>query len=237
MIETLPNGMKIIQVEGQQKLGQDSILLANFAAPRRFSRVLDLGCGTGAISLGMYQPSFRMIGIDIQPQALEGFRESIKLNGIEDKFELIEGDLREIRNIMPHGSMDYAVCNPPYFAQGCGKLSPIETKNIARIDNEATIDQIILALAFVLKSGGKCAIVFRPDRLCELVEILLRVRLTPKRLRFVHQNVTTKPSIVLVECRKGGQQGLIVEPPLIIQRKNGEYTPEYLTIYNKENQQ
>lgn len=236
-IEYLPNGLQLLQVEGQQKLGQDSILLAHFASPRRFSRILDLGCGTGALALGIFQPTFRIIGLDIQQVAIESFRESIHLNGLDERIQAVEGDLREIRKYVPHGAMDYAICNPPYFPQGCGKLSPVDTRNIARMEGEADIDQVAVALAFVLKSGGKCALVFRPDRLGALWEALVRVRLVPKRMRFVHQTVKVKPSAVLLECRKGAAQGLVVEPPLLIQNEDGSETDEYKLIYNKENKQ
>ena len=90
------------------------------------------------------------------------------------------------------------------------------------------MEDVAVASSFVLHTGGKAAFVFRPERLWTLLEALSRVRLVPKRLRFVHQNALASPSAVLVECRKGGSaEGLIVEPPLLVESE------EYNRIYGK----
>ena len=130
--------------------------------------------------------------------------------------------------------MDYVVCNPPYFKSGSGKVKALDAHALARMDGEATIEDISVAISYVLKSGGKCAMVFRPERLITLITALGRVRLTPKRLRLVHQTTEKAPSAVLIECRKGGSSdGLVIEPPLIINNQDGTFTDEYLKIYNK----
>ena len=228
--ETLHNGLKLLQTEEFHKLGQDSVLLADFAKPRRFSRVLDLGFGTGALALSLYRPDLKISALDIQEGAVELLRQSAALNGIE--IDAQAGDLRAIRTVYRHGSFDYAVCNPPYFSTGCGKTSPEGARAAARSDGEATIEEVAAALSFVLHDGAKCALVFRPERLWALLNALQRLRLTPKRLRFVHQDAGKRPSAVLVECRKGSAEGLVVEPPFLCCREDGSFTEEYKRIYN-----
>ena len=228
--EILHNGMKLLQSDEFQKLGQDSVLLADFAAPRRFSRLLDLGCGTGALALALYRPDLKVTGLELQEGAAELFRQSIALN--EVPIEVRVGDLREIRSIFTHGSFDYAVCNPPYFAAGTGKASAGEARAAARSDRGASIEEVAVALSFVLHDGGKCALVFRPERLWALLGAMQRVRLTPKRMRFVHQSAHKRPSAVLLECRKGSADGLVVEPPFLCCDERGAYTEEYRRIYN-----
>ena len=143
------------------------------------------------------------------------------------------GDLRQIRTLLPHGSMDYVLCNPPYFKRDSGKVSPLDAHAMARTDGEATIEDVAVAASYVLGSGGKCAMVFRPERLLTLITALQRVRLTPKRLRFVHQTAEKAPSAVLIECRKGGAaDGMVVEPPLLVQNPDGSLTQEYKSIYH-----
>lgn len=228
--ERLHNGLRLLQSDEFQKLGQDSVLLAGFAAPRRFARVLDLGCGTGALALSLYREDLRITGMDLQEGAVELFRRSIALNGVE--IEALVGDLREIRSIFRHGSFDYAVCNPPYFASGTGKDAAGEGRAVSRSEREASIEEVAVALSFVLHDGGKCAVVFRPERLWSLLNTMQRVRLTPKRMRFVHQNPEKRPSAVLLECRKGSAEGLVVEPPFLCCDSGGAYTEEYRKIYN-----
>lgn len=224
--ETLPNGLVLWQDDAFFKLGQDSVLLSTFAGPRRYAKVLDLGCGTGALSLLLYRPDLKITGLELQEGPLELFRRSIAENDVE--INALQGDLRQMRAILPHGSMDYVICNPPYFAAGSGKAAAGVARSTARQDDSCTVEDIAVAAAYVLHTGGKCAMVFRPERLWTLLEALSRVRLTPKRLRFVHQNALAVPSAVLVECRKGGSaEGLTVEPPLLVE------SDEYRMIYGK----
>lgn len=225
-IETLPNGLTLRQDDRFFKLGQDSVLLSSFAKPRRNAKVLDLGCGTGALALLIYRPDLTITGLELQPEPLELFRASIADNGVD--ITAVQGDLRAIRTIFPHGSMDYVICNPPYFDRTAGKSAPSQEKRTARQDGTCTVEEVAVATSFVLHTGGKAAFVFRPERLWVLLQALDRVRLVPKRLRFVHQNVAAAPSAVLVECRKGGSpEGLAVEPPLLVDSE------EYQKIYGK----
>ena len=157
-----------------------------------------------------------MTGLELQEGALALFRRSIRDNGVD--ITALQGDLREIRTLLPHGSMDYVVCNPPYFDRNAGKNAPAPERRAARQDGTCTVEDLAVACSFVLHTGGKAAFVFRPERMWTLLEALARVRLVPKRLRFVHQTAQAVPSAVLVECRKGGSaEGLSVEPPLLVQ--------------------
>lgn len=225
--EHLPNGLRLWQDAHLFRLGQDSVLLSAFARPRRGARVLDLGCGTGALSLLIWRPDLTVTGLELQPEPLALFRRSIADNNVP--IQTIEGDLRAIRTLVPHGSMDYVICNPPYFDRSAGASAASSARRIARQDGCCTIEDVAVAASFVLHTGGKAAFVFRPERLLTLLEALGRVRLVAKRLRFVHQTALAPPSAVLIECRKGGQtDGLTVEPPLLVQSE------EYQSIYGKQ---
>lgn len=231
-IETLPNGLRLLQDDAFFKLGQDSVLLSAFAHPRRFARVLDLGAGTGALTLLCWREDLRMTGLELQSGAAALFARSVADNQLSN-VEVVTGDLRQVRTLFAHGSMDYVLCNPPYFKRSAGKVSPLDAHALARADGEATIEDIAVAASYVLGSGGKCAMVFRPERLLTLMTALQRVRLTPKRLRFVHQTAEKPPSAVLVESRKGSNpDGLTVEPPLLVQDSTGTLTEEYKAIYH-----
>lgn len=238
-IERLPNGLMLRQSQDSFRLGQDSVLLAAFARPRHHAHVLDLGCGTGALSLLLYRPDLTITGLELQPNAVALFRQSLADNAIAGQalpITVIEGDLRQIRTLFSHGSMDYVICNPPYFSHTAGQNAAVNSRRLARQDGTCTIEDVAVATSFVLHTGGKLAIVFRPERLWTLLLALERVRLIPKRLRFVHQNASKPPSSVLVECRKGSSpEGLMVEPPLLVESE------EYQRIYypeqaGKENQ-
>ena len=109
--EHLPSGLGPRPDDRFFKLGQDSVLLSAFAKPRRNARVLDLGCGTGALALLIYRPDLQITGLEIQEGALDLFRQSIADNGV--KMTALQGDLRRTRALPPHGSMGYVICHPP----------------------------------------------------------------------------------------------------------------------------
>lgn len=227
--EILPNGLQLLQDDRFFKLGQDSVLLSAFAKPRRNAKLLDLGCGTGTLALLVWRPDLKITGLELQDGPLDLFRQSITANELENVTAL-QGDLRQMRTLLPHGSMDYVICNPPYFDRNAGANVPTAEKRTARQDATCSVEELAVAASFVLHTGGKAAFVFRPERLWVLLEALSRVRLVPKRMRFVHQSVQAAPSVVMVECRKGGSaEGLVVEPPLIVE------SDEYFRIYGIEN--
>ncbi len=214
--EYLPNGLQLLQDDRFFKLGQDSMLLSGFVRIGRRAKVLDLCCGTGVLALLCHRSDLTITGLELQAGPLELFRQSIALNGLGN-VTAQQGDLREIAAIFPAGSMDYVVCNPPYFAAGSGKAASDAAHETARQDDTADVDEVAAAIAHVLGTGGKCAIVFRPERLTALLRALDRRRLIAKRMRFVHGRADLPPSAVLLECRKDSRDGLTVEPPLIIQ--------------------
>ena len=125
--ETLPNGLTLFQDDRFFKLGQDSVLLSAFAKIRRRAKVLDLGCGTGALALLCWREDLTLTGLEIQPEALDLFRRSIEENGLSNVTAL-EGDMRQMRTLLPHGSMDYVICNPPYFGRNTGAAAPTAEK-------------------------------------------------------------------------------------------------------------
>ena len=239
--EILPNGLQLLQDDRFFKLGQDSVLLSAFAKPRRNAKLLDLGCGTGALALLVWRPDLKITGLELQDGPLDLFRQSITVNELDcrnrqsitvnelENVTALQGDLRQMRTLLPHGSMDYVICNPPYFDRNAGANAPTAEKRTARQDATCSVEELAVAASFVLHTGGKAAFVFRPERLWVLLEALSRVRLVPKRMRFVHQSVQAAPSVVMVECRKGGSaEGLVVEPPLIVE------SDEYFRIYGIE---
>lgn len=228
--EQLPNGLTLRQDDRFFKLGQDSVLLSAFARIPRRARLLDLGCGTGALALLCWRPDLTITGLELQPEPAALFRRSVAENNLQN-VTVCEGDLKQIRTLLPHGSMDYVVCNPPYFAVGTGKSARGQAHAAARQDGAADLSDVAAALAWVLPTGGQCALVFRPERLCPLLDALRARRLIPKRLRFVHAAAEAPPSAVLVACRKDAADGLAVEPPLLVRGADGAYTPEYRAVY------
>ena len=167
--EILPNGLQLLQDDRFFKLGQDSVLLSAFAKPRRNAKLLDLGCGTGALALLVWRPDLKITGLELQDGPLDLFRQSIAANELENVTAL-QGDLRQMRTLLPHGSMDYVICNPPYFDRNAGANAPTAEKRPARQDATCSVEELAVAGSFGLHTGrngcGCCSKRFRACGSC-----------------------------------------------------------------------
>ena len=190
----------------------DSFALGYFAAPKNGDRVCDLGCGTGLLGalLLARDSTLTLHNVELQSDAMALAERTFSANGWAA--EWYRGDLRDV--LPAAGTMDYAVCNPPYFKVGSGASAPDGSRQTAREETGCTLDDVCAAAKRVLRWGGRFALVYRPERLVDLLYALRANGMEPKRLRFVQSGDV--PSLVLVEARRGGKAGLTIEPPLII---------------------
>lgn len=235
-IDKLWGGFSLIQDDSFFKLGQDTMLLSDFACPPARGKVMDLGCGNGALSvlLCARHPHITVTGLEIQPEVAALAQENIRHNQLEARMQVQCGDMKQCKALFPTGSFDYVVCNPPYFAQNSGFSAKNINKSTARQDSCGTAADAVQAAAYLVKFGGRVAFVYRPERVCELISQMKARQLEPKRMRFVHQQATAVPSAVLIEARRGSAPGVQILPPLLVCGENGEHTKEYRTIYHRE---
>ena len=217
-------------------LGTDSVLLADFVSLRGAERVIDLGCGAGILSLLLLGrgEKLHMTGLELRSDAAALARENLARNGLGERSRILTGDIREHRSLFSHGSFDLAVANPPYFAAGSGATSPDPARAGAREERDCTLPELCAAAAYLLPTGGRFCLVHRPERLAELCVCMHESGLEPKRLRFVSPRAESAPSLVLVEGRRGGRPGLVLEPPLVLQDANGRESGEVRRIYRRE---
>lgn len=232
-IETLWNGVTLLQPSDQFRLGTDSVVLGAFARFPKGAAVADLGCGGGAVALMLLanDPTLHVTGIELQPQAAELARENARRSGLH--FTALEGDLRQIEALLPAGSMDCAISNPPYFPVGSGQTAAASPLAQARSEETCSLPQLVHAAAWLLRYGGRFCLVHRPERLADLIWELRNQKLEPKRIRFVRHRQDSPVNLVLLEARKGGKSGLQYEPDLILFDAGGQETEEYRRIYHR----
>lgn len=194
----------------------DSFALGYFARPKRGDAVCDLGCGTGLLGVLLLarEPSLRLVNVEQNAEALALAERTFAENGWSAVFCM--GDLRDAAVLPAAGSMDYCVSNPPYFPVGSGARAEGEARQNARAEAQCTLAELCAAAARVLRWGGSFALVYRPERLADLLCELRAHAIEPKRLRFVVPRADAAPSLVLVEAKRGGKAGLTLEPPLIV---------------------
>lgn len=230
--ETLWNGVRLLQPEDQFRLGTDSVACAAFARFPKGASIADLGCGSGALALMLLasDPTCHVTGIELQEDAVKTAMENARINGVN--FRVLHGDLREIRTLLPAGSMDACIANPPYFPPGSGQTAK-GALGQARSEATCTLSQLTEAAAWLLPTGGRFALVHRPERLADLVWELRRQQLEPKRLQLVRHSINSPVSLVLLEARKGGKPGLRWEQELILHHPDGSPTAQADAIYHR----
>ncbi|MCR5753261.1 MAG: tRNA1(Val) (adenine(37)-N6)-methyltransferase [Acetatifactor sp.] len=227
------NGYRIIQNPEKFCFGMDAVLLCGFARAKSEDTLLDLGTGTGIIPIlmeGRYGLS-HLTGLEIQEESADMARRSVILNHLENKIDIVTGDIKEADNLFPSASFDCITCNPPYMIGQHGIVNPEAPKAIARHEILCTLEDVVRQAAKLVKPGGSFFLVHRPFRLAEIITCMTNHKLEPKRMQLVYPYVDKEPNMVLIEGVRGGKPRMTVDKPLIIFEKPGEYMPEIREIY------
>ena len=230
-------GLKIIQNKEGFCFGIDSVLLSDFAKNiKNNSLVLDLGTGTGIIPILLCGKTNlkKVIGIEVQEKIAEMAKRSIKLNNLEDRFQVINENILNLNKIYKKQTFDVVVTNPPYKKKNSGIINENHEKLISRHEIEANLEDFIKVSKDLLKDKGEFYMVHRPERLVDILSIMRKEKLEPKVLRMVYSNKNKEPKLVLIKGIKNAKPFLKVEKNLYIYDENGNYTDEILEIYNKK---
>ena len=230
-------GLKIIQNKNGFCFGIDSVLLSDFAKEiKKDSRILDLGTGTGIISILLCGKTNlkEIIGVEIQEKVYEMAKRSSELNNLENKFKLLNEDIKNLSKIFPANSFDVIVTNPPYKKENTGLISEDKTNLISRHEVMCNIEDIAKQASFLLKSNSSIYMVHRPDRLVDILEALRKYKLEPKNIRLIYPKINKEPNLVLIKATKCAKPFLKMEKPLIVYNEDGTYTDEILKIYGKK---
>ena len=227
------NGYRIIQDNERFCFGMDAVLLSGFARVKDGAHVLDLGTGTGIIPILLEAKTnaAHLTGLEIQEDSADMARRSVCLNGLEEKIDIVTGDIKEAGSLFDAASFDVVTCNPPYMTDKHGLTNPNDAKAIARHEILCTLEDVIAQTAKLLKPGGNFFMVHRPFRLAEIIVLLRTYKLEPKRMQLVYPYIDKEPNMVLLEANRGGRPRMTVEKPLIIFKEPGVYMPEICDIY------
>ena len=208
------NGYCIIQDPDRFCFGMDAVLLSGFATAKDGARVLDLGTGTGIIPilLAAKTKAAHLTGLEVQADSADMAGRSVALNGLEEKINIVTGDIKGADKLFHAASFDVITCNPPYMIGAHGLKNPEQA-------------------AKLLVPGGRFFLVHRPFRLAEIIVTLTKYRLEPKRMRLVYPFADKDPNMVLLEAVRGGRPRMTVEKPLIVYSEPGVYMPEIYEVY------
>ncbi|MBQ5917986.1 MAG: tRNA1(Val) (adenine(37)-N6)-methyltransferase [Lachnospiraceae bacterium] len=229
-------GYKIIQNTEKFCFGMDAVLLSSFASVKAGEKVLDMGTGTGIIPILLEAKTEgeHFTGLEIQSESAEMAGRSVKLNSLEEKIDIVEGDIKEASNIFGKNIFNVVTVNPPYMNDLHGIKNPDMPKAIARHEVLCTLEDVVREASYVLKQNGRMYMVHRPHRLVEIIQAMKKYKLEPKRIRFVHPYEDKEANMVLIEALKGGKSMVKIEKPLVVYKDVNVYTDELLEMYGND---
>ena len=226
--------LKIIQNKDGFCFGIDSVLLSDFAKNiKKDSMVLDLGTGTGIIPILLCGKTKlkKVTGIELQEEVAKMAKKSIKLNNLEDKFNVINENILNLNKIYENQTFDVIVSNPPYKKKDTGITNENEKKIISRHEISASLEDFIKISKDLLKDKGEFYMVHRPERLVDIFELMRKYKIEPKILKMVYSYKNKEPKLILIKGVKNAKPFLKVESNLYIYEDTGKYTKEILKIY------
>nr|WP_300004741.1 tRNA1(Val) (adenine(37)-N6)-methyltransferase [Tissierella sp.] len=224
---------KIVQDKTCFSYGTDAIFLSDFAKPKGI--VLDLGTGSGIIPLRIAgNPKVKKIyGIEIQEDVAERARRSVELNGLEERIEILNMDLKDLDDKFLKCEIDTVISNPPYLKEGAAVVNEKENFAVSRHEIACNLEDIISVSEYLLRPLGRLFLVHRPDRLTDILSLLREYKLEPKWIRFVYPKQGKAPNLVMIEAVKDGNKELRFYEPLIVYKEDGSYTEEIYKIYDR----
>jgi len=235
-LDEINERVSLISLKKGLTFGTDSYLLAAFTREKKNGTAVELGGGTGVVSLlcaarKKYQTVYCA---ELQPYFAELITRNAALNSLADTVRSVQCDVRVLSPVLFGGEVDAVFSNPPYLRKDSGKTNASDEMNTARREENGTVSDFCACASRLLKYGGTFSVVYRPDRLTELLVSLRENGLETKKILFVYPSADKKPCLVLVEAKKGAAEGNVVARPLIIyeDKQSSRYTADMTKIYD-----
>ena len=233
-INEINENLKLIENKDSLTFGTDAYLLSAYLPKRQKQIGVELGCGSGVISLlALTKKKCQYVyGIEVQKDIASIATRNGELNTLSGVFSVINKDLRDVAISDVENEVDFVFSNPPYMKVDSGKANENDFKNISRHEVCGNIDDFCKCAKLLLKHGGSFYVVYRPDRMIDLIYAMKNNGIEPKRLTFIHSNTHTPPSLFLIQGKKGGKSGLVIDKPIYVYKDGTqEYTEEFAKIY------
>ena len=216
-------GLELIQDPEKFCFGVDAVFLSDFVRVRPGESVLDLGTGNGIIPvlLSAKTKAGHITGLEIQADTAEMARRSVAHNHLEDRIDIVTGDIKEAAELFRPAFFDVITTNPPYMLADHGIRNPDDAKAVARHEILCTLDDILRESMRLMQDKSRFYMIHRPFRLTEIMIKMHEYKIEPKRIRFIHPYIDKEPTMVLIEGVRGAKPRVTVEPPLIIFDRHG----------------
>ena len=215
----------------------DSVLLANFVTIKLSDKkIIDFCTGNAPVPMLMsFRTKARIFGVELQKEVYDLGVSSVNENNMNGQIELINGDVKNISENFSPESFDVVTCNPPYFKyQDDSLVNENDIKTIARHEVMLNLEDVMKSAKYILKNGGTFAMVHRPERMIEIIDLMKKYGFEPKKIRFVYPKIGKEANILLIEATKNGKNGLKILGPLYTHNDDGTYTSEVKKMFGDD---
>ena len=216
----------------------DSVLLSNFVSIKfTDKKILDMACGNAPIPMLLtFRTKATIYGIDIQKEVIDLGIESVVENKMDKQISLEVLDINNVEDRFSAESFDVITCNPPYFKYSNNdNINLNMNKRISRHEVLVNLDTIVKKSSYLLKNGGTFAMVHRPDRLIEIIDVMEKYNIAPKKLQLCYSKVNSNCNLILIEGNKNGKSGLKILSPVIVHNADGSYSEEIRKMFGGDN--
>lgn len=221
--------MYIMQDTDMFNFSLDSVLLPNFVTiNKNVQNILDIGCGNAPIPLILStKTKAHITGVEIQKEVYNLAVQSVEINNLEEQINIVNADINDLYKELETESFDIITCNPPFFkVSENSNLNESEYKTVARHEVKLNLEDIMKISRKLLKNNGVLGIVHRPERLVDVIDLMRKYNIEPKKIRLVYPKKDKEANILLIEGTKNGNPGLKILPPLYSHDEDGSYTEE-----------
>lgn len=216
----------------------DSVLLSNFVSIKfTDKKILDMACGNAPIPMLLtFRTKATIYGIDIQKEVIDLGIESVVENKMDKQISLEVLDINNVEDRFSAESFDVITCNPPYFKYSNNdNINLNMNKRISRHEVLVNLDTIVKKSSYLLKNGGTFAMVHRPDRLIEIIDVMEKYNIGPKKLQLCYSKNNSNCNLILIEGNKNGKSGLKILSPVIVHNVDGSYSEEIRKMFGGDN--
>ncbi|MGN1201619.1 MAG: tRNA1(Val) (adenine(37)-N6)-methyltransferase [Candidatus Caccovivens sp.] len=221
-------GLQIIQNEELYCFTSDSVVLANFVKTKKNDVAVEIGAGSGVISILIQGKNElkHIYAFEIQGKMADLCQKNINLNNLQEKITLFCDDVKNFEKYLQVGMVDVVYSNPPYFKTT--NFVQNEIKKIAKEEGKLSCKELVEISSKMLKNGGNFYCCYSAERSVELIENCAKFGLAVKEMFFT-ENGKNEIKLVVIRAVKGGKHGVKVYPNLVTNEENGDYLQKLQT--------
>ena len=210
-LDDLGGGRRILQKKYGYRFTSDAVLLASYARANGKCDCVDLCSGSGIVGilLALKNNYNSLTLLELQEEIAEMSERNVTMNALE-RVRVVRGDVKKAAELLGAERYDVITCNPPYYRVGEGEKSEDERVAISRHEVALTLAQTVESAGKLLRFGGKLYMVYRADRLAELLAVLAENKLEPKDIVLIEPAKGKEIDVVLVTAKKGAEKGVRV---------------------------